>query len=597
MPWFTEISKRKIYDQTGRTIGRVQDLSATRGRYPQVTGLKVRLDRAGRHLIGTDRGATFFPWRSVSEIEGRLTLMERSPASEKSSDDLYLNLDVMDRQIVDTDGARVVRVNDLLLHHSAGSFRVVAADVGFRGALRQLGIEKPVMATVNALGYTIEDKLIAWNYVARLEEGGGEVRLTVPSSVLRELHPSELADILDQMDGEQRERILGVMSNLQLAETLAEAEPEVSIEALALLGEERVRRVLELMPPDEATDLLGVIGYEGSERLLGLMGVREASVLRELLGYPPDTAGGRMTPSFAGVPSHATATEAIEMIRKMAPRAETIYFAYVLDESGRLEGVLSLRQLLRSSPDRKVADLMEKDVVHVDVAADQEEVARIMSRYNLLAVPVTESGEFLRGIVTVDDIVDVLEEEASEDLAEVSGVYLGEGALLDTGRLAGFGMSLVAGMLGALLLRSERGVLLSIAALAWLLPIYLRMAQDLGTWSLARALAASNRPAHRQLDDLMHELLAALASSAFSGLLVGIFGAWWTRSAAAAFVLGVGLFVGTLAASLIGLGLPTLVKSLGLRRALVHGRLLAIVVGVCSLLVYVWALGSLAGHL
>ncbi|MGH2687884.1 MAG: magnesium transporter, partial [Actinomycetota bacterium] len=443
MPWLTHLLGSPVVDLSGATLGRVRDVAASRGRFPRVLGVTVAPTRRGRQADAA--GGTFVPWGALRLDDGRVVA---DPTAEGVGDGnrppaVSLGADLLDRQIVDIDGARVVRVNDVWLAESAGSLRVVGADVGMRGVLRRLGLERLLTGLASALGYELPDRLIAWNYVAPLDdEGSGDLKLTVPTHLLRELHPSELADILDQLDAERRERILRVLTDAAVAETLAETGPEVSSEALSALGEERARRVVEIMPPDEAADILGAIGYERAERLLSLMGVKQASVLRELLGYRPDTAGGRMTPSFVGIAARSTVGEAIEQIRREAPRAETIYYSYVLDEEGRLMGILSLRQLLRTAPDRRVEEVMERDVVSASVEDDQEKVARRMSRYDLLALPVVDEAGRLRGIVTVDDVVDVLEEEASEDLGEVAGVYLGEGPGVGSGRLAGFGISL-----------------------------------------------------------------------------------------------------------------------------------------------------------
>lgn len=591
MPWLTSIIRRPIRDHEGRVVGRVHDLLANREKFPRVNGVSIKLAGAGRELLGSNDSSVTLPWTSFTFEEPSLTLTQ--PSDVAPLGDLFLREQLLDQQIVDTDGARVVRVNDVLLSESAGGLRIVAADVGVRGVLRQIGIERLTDKLSEALGYSIPERLIAWNYVQTLEEGPSEVRLNVPTRMLRELHPSELADILDQLDGERRERIIRMMTITYLAETLAETEPEVSREALDLLGEERARRILDVMPPDEAVDLLHAIGYEKSERLLSLMGVKRASVLRELLGYPPDTAGGRMTPSFVSVPEAATVQGAIDHIRSVAAEAETINYAYVTGGSGILKGVLSLRDLLRSSPERRVLEVMEDDVVTVGLNEDQEQVARDMSRYNLLAIPVVDEDRRIKGIVTVDDVVDVFREEASEDLSEVTGIYLGQvGAT--SGRFAGFGMALIGGAGAAALLQAQRPILASIAALVWLMPLYLRMAQDLGTWSLARALVARSLGHGARLEALTQDLLGALITSLLLGVVVGLFGVVWTKSPDAALLLGVGIFVGTLAASLIGLALPSVVHALRLTNVLGRGRPLAILVGLASLIVYAWAIGSLS---
>lgn len=598
MPWLTDVLGAKVVAEGDHPVGRVIDLRALRGRYPKVVALKVRLDASGRADLDTDQAEVFIGLDHTS-FDGRRIRLDAPPVLVADlSADLDLAAELMDRQIVDTEGARVVRVNDILLSDSTGGWRVVGADVGFGGVLRRLGLESSFGKVASALGYQIPQRLIAWNYVAPLEkEGSKQVRLTVPTRLLRDLHPSELADILDQLDADRREQWLRVMTVASLAETLPETDPEVSREAFNLMTEERARRVIELMPPDEAADLLGAVGYEKAERLLALMGVQTASVLRELLGYPPDTAGGRMTPSSIRLVTGTTVAGAIQKIREEAHRAETVNYAYVVDADAHLIGVLSLRELLRGSPYTKVDDLMSRDVISVEVDEDQEEVARLMSRYNLLAIPVVDERR-LRGIVTVDDIVEVMQEEASEDLAQIAGVYLGQGSAT-TGRLAGFGLSLLGGMLAAVLLNNSRAALASgsVVAVAWLLPLYLRIAQDLGTWSLARAMAADVIGSRARLDILAQELMAALASSALAGLLVGTFASTWTDNAQAGTFLGVGIFVGSLTASVIGLGLPSAARALKLPGLMGRGRVLAVGVGLASILIYVWALESLSQRL
>ncbi|MEO7804747.1 MAG: CBS domain-containing protein [Actinomycetota bacterium] len=491
--------------------------------------------------------------------------------------DLLLRSDVLDQQIVDIDGARVVRVNDLLMQESSTGMRITAADVGLRGALRRLKLTR-LESIVQALGYEVPDKLIAWNYVAPLGHGDRHVRLTVPIQLLKELHPSELADILDQLDIERREQILSVMSAAQLAQTLAESNPDVSRDAVEVLSEDRVRRVIEAMPPDEAADLLGAIGYDKAERLLGLMGLNEARMLRELLGYPPDSAGGRMTPSYVAISLPSTVHGAIEKIRSQAEQAETIYYAYVLSSDNRLLGVLSLRELLRSPSTRSVEEIMVHDLVTVGAYDDQQHAARLMSRYNLLALPVTDDDKVMRGIVTVDDIVEVLEEEASQDILQVAGA--------SPGRLGGLALSLAAGLVGVVVLRDRAPILSPVLAVAWLLPLFLRVAQDQGTWSLARSLTVQTRVISR-------ELVAALATAALVGLLVAGFVAAVTTRSDISYSLGLGIFIGSLAAALIGSFLPVAAKVVGLGTLLVRGRLLSVLVGMCSLLVYIWALGTL----
>lgn len=598
MPWLTQLVNQRVADPQGRRLGRVQDLLAEQGRFPRVTRLELALNRAGRDLLGPPTSVVIVELEDILPSE-RTFVLKPGAALEglARNSDVGLKAGLLDRQIVDIEGARVVRVNDVWLAESAMGLRVVGVDVGLGGILRQLRFEGVIRSLTKALGYEITEKLIPWSYVAPLESTPGQLQLTVASHQLRDLHPGELADILEHLDPERREWILAVMTDDRLAGILAETDPGVSRAAVEALGEDRMRRILEIMPPDEAADILGAIGYDRSERLLSLLGLGQASLLRELLGFPPETAGGRMTPSFVAVPPVASAGEVIELIRKEARRAETIYYAYVVDESGRLSGVLSFRDILRSDPSKPAGEVMVANAVSVHVMDDQEDVAHKMARYHLLALPVVDDAGVLKGIVTVDDVVEVLEEEASEDLAEVAGVYVGEGRGARAGRLAGFLASILGGMTAAVLLDSQRAMLISVAAVAWLLPLYLRIAQDLGTWSLARALAGVNMDPGSRLDSLAQELIAALASAAAAAVLVGGFAAGWSRDFAVGGLLGVGIFVGALAASVLGLALPTVARSIPAARLLTRGRFLAMIVGVGTVVIYLWSLGSLASRI
>ena len=595
MLWLSGLVNKPVFAPDGVRIGRVKEATASPGKFPRLSAVAVRLNKTGRERLGSPEKTVFVAFDAAEEASGirlRTVTLLSDPQEQ-----IHLRRDILDRQIVDIDGARVVRVNDLLLSQSSTGVSVVGAEVGLLGVLRGLGLEGPSERLAAALGFRIPTQLIPWNYVAPIGPGPREVQLAVPNRLLKELHPSELADILDQLNPELRTKTIHMMSAANLAETLPEAQPELSRQAIELLTEERARQVMELMPPDEAADVLGSLDYAKSQRLLALMGIKQAAVLRELLGYPPESAGGRMTPSFVGIPATLTTAEAIEHIRQEAPRAEAIYYAYVLDDKGRLQGVLSLRTLLRSGPRRKVSELMETDLVAVRLTEHQEKVAHLMARYNLLALPVTDDMGVVKGIVTVDDMVDVLEEEASEHLGEITGVFLGEGESVAASRLISFGVSVAGGAIAAVMLEARRPVLGSIAALAWLLPLFLRISQDLGTWSLARAFVTAGLGRARRLDAYASELLAGVTLSALAGVLVWIFSGLWTDSPEAAAVLGVGIFVGTLSASLIGLAVPALMRHLRLGPLVARGRLLAVGVGLASLLVYFWALSSLGARL
>jgi len=247
------------------------------------------------------------------------------------------------------------------------------------------------------------------------------VHLSVTHKRLHELHPADVADILEQLSAGQRARVFEHLENEQAAETISELEDEFQADVIGDLTNQRASDILEMMDPDDAADILGDLPYDKKETLLRLMGVHEARQVRQLLGYKENTAGGIMTPEVTTVTEDMTVQRVIDHIRGEASENENIYYIYVIDDDRTLTGVVSLRQLIMSQPDVLIEDIVEHDVFKVDVETDQEEVAELMSKYDLLAVPVVDETGKIAGMVTVDDALDVLEEESAEDLALATG--------------------------------------------------------------------------------------------------------------------------------------------------------------------------------
>ncbi|MDI7251577.1 MAG: magnesium transporter, partial [Actinomycetota bacterium] len=379
-----------------------------------------------------------------------------------------------------------VRVNDLRLAESNSHLTLTGVDVSQRALLRRLGLERMARAAAR-LGIDLPERTIPWSFVAPLEVSQAGLRLTVTQSQLSEMHPTDLADILEQLDASQRGRLLDILDAFTAAQSLSEVEPEMQAEVIEGLAETRASNLLEIMPPDEAADILGNLPRDKVERLLNMMGVREAKLIRELLGYAEDTAGGKMTPEFLAVLSSYTAGECIDFLRRRAPDAETLYYVYVVDDEGRLKGVVSLRDLLTVDPGERVEEFMRRDVISVNVDDDQEAVAEVMARYNLLALPVVDDENVLKGIITVDDVIDVMREEVMEDLSHLGGLELAEAGLTTSlrSRLPSLAVTLLGGCLCALVLMLLEARPIPLVTLAFFLPLVLRAAQDVGLVSQA----------------------------------------------------------------------------------------------------------------
>jgi magnesium transporter len=403
MIYLSKAIGRPVLDGNGESIGTIADLIVAVGdRYPPVTGLVVR----------TDRREIFLPWASVERFDASGAKLRTRTIDigkfRQRADEILLRGDLLDKQIVDIDGRKVVRVNDLRLDEVEGALHLVAVDVGASGLLRRLGIERPFRRLARDLRIPVGDRYIDWEDVDPVESSVASVKLRVPHRGLAELHPADLATILEQLTPRDRLGVLASMDDETVADAIEEMEPEAQVDVLEDLEPGRAADVLEEMSPDDAADLVADLSDESREEILALMEHDEAAEVQELLGYPEDSAGGIMTTEYVAVTDELTAIQTIDRLRELEPDAETIYYVYVTDEAEHLVGVLSLRDLIVANPDAPIRTVMREEPVAVDVLTDQDEVAQVVARYNLLAVPVVDSDGVLRGIVTVDDAIDAV---------------------------------------------------------------------------------------------------------------------------------------------------------------------------------------------
>ena len=403
MLYLSKAIGRPVRDQNGEPIGNVADLIVAVGeRYPPVTGL----------VIATDGRKIFLPWSSVASVDEAGAWLRTATIDigkfQQRPNEILLKSDLMDKQIVDIDGRRVVRVNDLSLDIVEGSLRLVAVDVGAAGLLRRLGIERQYRAIARHLRLPLHERYIDWEDVDPVESSIASVKLRVPHGGLAELHPADLASIIDQLTPKDRAGVLASLGDEAVADAMEEMEPDTQVEILEDLHPERAADILEEMSPDDAADLVADLSDAARSEILALMAKDEADEVQGLLGYPEDSAGGIMTTEFIAVPATLTAAQTIDRLRELEPEAETIYYVYVTGEFGRLVGVLSLRDLIVAKGDTEIGAVMIVEPVAVNVLADQDEVAQAVARYNLLAVPVVDDDGQLVGIVTVDDAMDAI---------------------------------------------------------------------------------------------------------------------------------------------------------------------------------------------
>ena len=416
MIYLSQILGKPVIDVDGERLGTIDDLGIATGEvFPRVTSLAFR-DRGHDPLM--------ISWGkyvgSYDENEVRLRVKAVDIRfSYLQPDEVLLARDILNKQIVDTHGMRVVRVNDLKLSDTSSTqLRLLGAEVGVRGILRSLspGLERMVLSMGRALGHPIPERIIAWSYMDLVERDLSNVKLSVSHKTLDELHPADIADIIEQLDPRLRGQVFAQLDDEQRAGAIAELEGDDAAELVGSMSEQEASRMLQEMDPDDAAELVGELDYERAEKLLKLMGVKEETAIRQLLGYPDDTAGRIMTQEVVLLPEDACVSDAIEKMRGLDEDFEAVRYVYTADDEDRLSGVVSLDRLIVADPETKLSDLATHELVTASPDEDQEDVANDIAKYNLLAMPVVDDNGHLLGVVTVDDALDVMEDEHEEDL-------------------------------------------------------------------------------------------------------------------------------------------------------------------------------------
>ncbi len=406
MLYASQLQGKQIWDAWSLPVGECVDIlvGALDRPYPPLRALAMRNGNSEVAYIPADQISSLFPTINLTVPQPNLR------SYEPTGDELRLIEQVLDRQIVDTEGRRVVRVNDLQLMRIRDQFCLTGVDVGVQGLLRRLGLIKPVQGIANALGRSMPSSVIPWEDVAPLQPDE-PLRLQVSRDKITRLPPADIASILSDLDRRTGEALATTLSDETLADTLEESASQMQVAVLSSLSPGRAADILEEMGPDEAADLLADLSSDASAELLRLMEEDEAEEVQDLLRYPVDSAGGIMTTEFAQVLHHLTIGEALDYLRR-SPEAredEVMHYVYLTDEEGVLHGVIGLRDLVMAPRDEPLSAWSDDDPVTLSPQASQEDAAYLVAKYDLLAVPVVdeESGKLL-GIVTVDDAIDAV---------------------------------------------------------------------------------------------------------------------------------------------------------------------------------------------
>src|SRR5436190_3192977 len=318
MLYLSQAIGRPVLDANGEPLGKVDDLIVAVGdRYPPVTGL----------VVSTDRRRIFLPWSQVARFDASGARLAGGTIDitrfQQRANEIGLRADLLDKQIVDIDGRKVVRVNDLGLDDVDGRLHLVVVDVGAAGLLRRLGIEGAYRILARNLRLPTPERYIDWEDVDPVETSIASIRLRVPHAGLTELHPADLATIIDQLAPRDRAGVLAALDDEAVADAMEEMDPDTQVEGLEGLAPARAADILEEMSPDDAADLVADLSEESRDDILALMEREEAAEVQELLGYPEDPAGGIMAPEFVSLPATLTAAQPIDRPRELEPDAET----------------------------------------------------------------------------------------------------------------------------------------------------------------------------------------------------------------------------------------------------------------------------------
>ena len=406
MIYLSKLLNQKVWDVFGRVIGQLDDIlvNNTEQTMPPIIAILVK---------NTPRGAELIDASSIVTLWPSITLNRRNEEPliyHPGGHELYLKQRVLDQQIVDTEGKRLVRVNDLQLARKDHLFYLTGVDVGGMGLIRRLGLDSLVKGTAKLFNKKPKNNVIPWEDVASIEHDD-PLRLKVSQDRLVQMEPADIASILDDLDHHTSKALLQGFTDEQLADTLEESSSEVQQAVIAALQPERAADILEEMDPDEAADILADMDDQVSEQLLQLMEDDDQEDMRILLRYPEDSSGGIMTTEFASVPANFTVEQALHHLRtnEEAKDDEFMFYVYLLDEDKKLQGVISLRDLVTAPLEQELSQWFDDDPVVVNPLTPQEEAAYLVAKYNLMAVPVIEpETNVMLGIVTVDDALDTV---------------------------------------------------------------------------------------------------------------------------------------------------------------------------------------------
>jgi len=403
----TELLGAPVFDGSGKPSGRVREVALAPGE---------DRTRVAMLIVKTKHGDRMLPLTSIASIDGGIRAVNSAsewPPTDGAEGLLLLERDLLDQQVIDVYGRKVVRVNDVDLHQeSAGNrtvLKIASVDVGARGAVRRLLKGIVPAAALNVLLRKIPPKTIPWEFVDLIEtDPARRVKLKISHERLAKLHPADIADIVEELAPDEREAVFETLDEEVAAEALEEVEPKVQKAIVESLDSERAAEIVEEMEPDAAADLLADLPQDRTEEILVQMEPEERKEVTELLEFKENTAAGRMTTEYLALPLNATVHDAIETLRNFEGGVETVSTIYLLDEKVRLAGAVPLAKLVLAEQNTPLLSLTQEPLISCHAGAGEKEVAELFDKYNLLTLPVVDDDGKLTGVITSDDVISLL---------------------------------------------------------------------------------------------------------------------------------------------------------------------------------------------
>lgn len=423
------------------------------------------------------------------------------------------------------------------------------------------------------------------------------IRFLISRELKAGTHPGDLLEQLEDLEMDQKVELIQQLSDQDAALIFQEIEDFEQAEIIRGLDRERAMTILTDMASDDAADLIGKLSPEETQEMLQLIDEEEPADFGNLLKYPEESAGGIMTTEFISLPADIPVEEAIDRLREIAPEAETIYYVYVVDQDGHLIGVLSLRDLIASTDGTILKTIMRRNVISVNAGLDQEEVARIVSKYDLLAVPVVDDQERLLGIITVDDVIDVMEQEATEDIYRLAGA----GEVVDMElteapvskvvrlRLPWLMISMVGGFISGSVIGGYESTLEAIVILAVFIPVIMDMGGNVGTQSstiFVRGIATGEIDEAEVWPYFFREIRIGITLGLICGAIISIAAYFWQGNPYLGLVVGISMLATISVAALIGTLVPLLCSKINIDPAITAGPFVTTIKDVTGLMIY-----------